>query len=61
MASKRKRLDATLKVRLRSDDRSRLETIREIHGVSLAGAVRAAIRSLAEQLGVVIHRDTTQL
>jgi hypothetical protein len=61
MASKRRRLNETLIVRLREDDRSRLEIIRETHGVSLAGAVRASIRALAEQLGIIIHRDTPKI
>lgn len=60
MASKQRQLlDETLIVRLRDDDRQRLETIREIHGVSLAGAVRAAIRCMAEHLGIIVHRDTS--
>lgn len=49
MATKRKR---PMLFHLRDDDRARLEMISESHGVSMGAAIRAAIRALAEQMGI---------
>jgi predicted DNA binding CopG/RHH family protein len=57
MASKRKRLGKRIDIRLREDDIERLKLIGEIHGVSFSAAIRAAIRAMAEQLGITAHRN----
>jgi antitoxin component of RelBE/YafQ-DinJ toxin-antitoxin module len=38
-------------IRIREEDRERLEQIRDTLGVSMAGAFRAALVSLSKQLG----------
>jgi hypothetical protein len=45
-------LNRKIHIRLKPEDRARIEMIREAYGVSLAGAVRAAIISLCRQLGL---------
>lgn len=47
MASKRK-----LNFRMDSNDRERLEIISEAYGVSLAGALRIALKAMLRQLGL---------
>lgn len=39
-------------IRIRDEDRARLELIRDTMGVSMAGAFRAALTALCRQLGL---------
>lgn len=45
-----------LLVRLKTEDRSRLELIQALYGVSLTAAVRVCIRAAAEKLGLEAAR-----
>jgi hypothetical protein len=49
--TKRKR--SSVWVRLRPQERNWLETIKEVHEVPFAAAIRVGIRLAAEKLGVV--------
>jgi CHASE3 domain sensor protein len=53
---KRKILEKTVKLRIREEDLDRLKIISDIHGTSLSGTIRAAIRAMAEQLGIPVRR-----
>jgi hypothetical protein len=39
-------------IRIRPEDRARIEMIREAYGIPMAGAVRSGIRALCVQLGL---------
>ena len=49
---RRRRNECRIEFRLSVKDRELLELISETYGVSLSGAMRAAIRGTAEQLGL---------
>jgi hypothetical protein len=43
---------ARMHIRLSEKDRNRLLLIKEVFGVSMAGAIRVSIRAAAEKLGL---------
>jgi hypothetical protein len=39
-------------IRIRPDDLARVQVIRDAYGVSMAGAIRAALKAMCQQLGI---------